>query len=69
MVLLATHWDGTQNAISLADPKNLEGKVVVDITNPLDFSTGKPELSIGFTTSYQVVFKTGGILLDPEGST
>jgi 8-hydroxy-5-deazaflavin:NADPH oxidoreductase len=51
MVLLATHWDGTQNAISLADPKNLEGKVVVDITNPLDFSSGQPALSIGFNTS------------------
>ncbi len=51
MILLATNWDGTQNAIALADPKNLEGKVVVDITNPLDFSSGKPELSIGFNTS------------------
>jgi 8-hydroxy-5-deazaflavin:NADPH oxidoreductase len=51
MVLLATHWEGTQNAISLADPKNLEGKVVVDITNPLDFSSGQPALSIGFNTS------------------
>jgi 8-hydroxy-5-deazaflavin:NADPH oxidoreductase len=51
MILLATKWDGTQNAIALADPKNLEGKIVVDITNPLDFSSGKPELSIGFTTS------------------
>jgi 8-hydroxy-5-deazaflavin:NADPH oxidoreductase len=51
MILLATNWDGTENAIALADPKNLEGKIVVDITNPLDFSSGKPELSIGFTTS------------------
>jgi 8-hydroxy-5-deazaflavin:NADPH oxidoreductase len=51
MVLLATHWDGTQNAIVLADPKNLTGKVVVDITNPLDFSSGQPALSIGFNTS------------------
>jgi 8-hydroxy-5-deazaflavin:NADPH oxidoreductase len=51
MILLATNWEGTQNAIALADPKNFEGKIVVDITNPLDFSSGKPELSIGFTTS------------------
>ena len=51
MVMLATHWDGTQNAITLADPKNLEGKVIVDITNPLDFSSGQPALSIGFNTS------------------
>ena len=51
IVLLATHWDGTQNAIALADPQNLAGKVVVDITNPLDFSTGQPALSLGFNTS------------------
>jgi 8-hydroxy-5-deazaflavin:NADPH oxidoreductase len=51
MILLATHWDGTQNAITLADPKNLAGKVVVDITNPLDFSSGQPALAIGFNTS------------------
>lgn len=51
MILLATHWDGTQNAITLADPKNLAGKIVVDITNPLDFSSGQPALAIGFSTS------------------
>jgi 8-hydroxy-5-deazaflavin:NADPH oxidoreductase len=51
IVLLATHWEGTQNAITLADPKNLAGKVVVDITNPLDFSSGKPALALGWNTS------------------
>jgi 8-hydroxy-5-deazaflavin:NADPH oxidoreductase len=51
MVLLATHWDGTQNAITLAGANNLAGKVVVDITNPLDFSSGKPALALGWNTS------------------
>ncbi len=51
MVLLATNWEGTQNAITLADPANFAGKVVVDITNPLDFSSGKPALALGWNTS------------------
>jgi predicted dinucleotide-binding enzyme len=39
MIFLATKWadDATQNAIELADKKNLSGKVVVDVTNPLLF--------------------------------
>jgi 8-hydroxy-5-deazaflavin:NADPH oxidoreductase len=51
MVLLATGWSGTQNALELAGAENLAGKVVVDITNPLDFSGGKPALALGFNTS------------------
>lgn len=43
LVVLSTAWSGTENAILLADPENLKGKVVVDTTNPLDFSVpGKP---------------------------
>lgn len=42
LVVLATLWTGTENAIKLADPKNLSGKVVIDATNPLDFSQGMP---------------------------
>jgi predicted dinucleotide-binding enzyme len=39
MVVIATLWDGTANAIKMADPpKNLAGKIVIDVTNPLDFS-------------------------------
>jgi 8-hydroxy-5-deazaflavin:NADPH oxidoreductase len=37
IVVIATSWDGTSNAIKLADPKNFAGKVVIDVTNPLDF--------------------------------
>lgn len=42
IAVLATPWSGTQNAIRLADPKNLAGKVVIDVTNPLMFEEGKP---------------------------
>jgi predicted dinucleotide-binding enzyme len=50
--VLATRWDGTQNAIRLAEPKNLAGKVVIDVTNPLDFSSGPTlKLAVGHTNS------------------
>ena len=49
---LATLWAGTADAIEMADPKNLAGKVVIDVTNPLDFSKGMPpRLAIGHTDS------------------
>ena len=52
VAVLATHWEGTENVIRLADPRNLAGKVVIDATNPLDFSVGAPpKLAIGHTNS------------------
>jgi len=53
IIVLATLWTGgaTQNAIKLADPKNMKGKVVIDTTNPLTFTSGKVELEIGFNNS------------------
>lgn len=51
MILLATNWEGTHSALDLAGQENLNGKVVVDITNPLDFSTGRPALALGWNTS------------------
>lgn len=42
LVVLATLWSGTESALGLANPKNLEGKIVVDATNPLDFSVHPP---------------------------
>ncbi|HYJ34323.1 MAG TPA: NAD(P)-binding domain-containing protein [Candidatus Binatia bacterium] len=43
LAVLATAWSGTENAIKLAKPENLVGKVVIDTTNPLDFSVpGRP---------------------------
>lgn len=52
IVVLATHWEATENVIRLAHPKNLAGKIVIDATNPLDFSTGGiPILTAGHTDS------------------
>ncbi|MCA9727290.1 MAG: NAD(P)-binding domain-containing protein [Candidatus Eisenbacteria bacterium] len=51
MLILATQWTGTENALELAGREHFAGKVVLDATNPLDFSTGAPALSIGHTDS------------------
>jgi len=51
IVFLCTLWTGTENALKLAGASNLAGKVLVDVTNPLDFSKGKPALAIGHTDS------------------
>jgi hypothetical protein len=52
IVVLATAWSGTENAIRLADPKNLTGKIVIDVTNPLVFAgNGPPTLALGWTDS------------------
>lgn len=46
--VLATLWTGTENAIHLAGPGNLAGKVVIDVTNPLAFKPNAlPGLAIG----------------------
>ena len=53
LVIIATLLDGVINAIKLANPtKNFMGKIVIDVTNPLDFSKGvPPKLAIGHTDS------------------
>jgi 8-hydroxy-5-deazaflavin:NADPH oxidoreductase len=52
IIVLSTLWTGTENAITLAGPKNFSGKVVIDTTNPLDFSSGMPpKLALGHTNS------------------
>lgn len=51
VVILATSWQGTQSALQMAGPENFVGKVVIDATNPLDFSQGGPRLAIGHTDS------------------
>lgn len=52
VVLVATLGTGTEAAIDLAGPKNLEGKIVIDVTVPLDFSKGMPPgLFVGTTDS------------------
>jgi predicted dinucleotide-binding enzyme len=50
--VIATSWAGAADAITMADPKNFAGKIVIDVTNPLDFSKGMPpRLAIGHTDS------------------
>jgi predicted dinucleotide-binding enzyme len=52
LIFLATLWDGAPNAIKTANVKNFTGKIVIDVTNPLDFSKGvPPKLAVGHTDS------------------
>jgi hypothetical protein len=51
ILVLATLGVATEEAIRLAGLDAFDGKVVIDTTNPLDFSTGKPVLSMGHTDS------------------
>src|SRR5688500_5249030 len=52
IVVLCTNWGGTETAVHLAGPENLAGKVLIDTTNPLDFSQGPPpKLAVGHTDS------------------
>ena len=52
IIVLATLGTATLDAIRLAGVDNFAGKVVIDTTNPLDFSQGMPpRLSIGHTDS------------------
>jgi predicted dinucleotide-binding enzyme len=52
VAIVATLWSGTENALKLAGPDNLAGKVVIDATNPLTFpAAGPPALALGHTDS------------------
>lgn len=51
VVVVATLWTGTENALRLAGPENFKGKTVIDTVNPLDFSSGAPRLALGTTDS------------------
>ena len=42
LILNVTQGGNSINALKLADAKNLDGKVLVDVANPLDFSNGMP---------------------------
>ncbi len=51
-LVLATLWSGTGEAIRLAGPQSAAEKIVIDATNPLDFSGGStPKLALGHTDS------------------
>lgn len=52
IVVIATLWEGTAAALKMAGAGNFAGKVVIDVTNPLDFSKGvPPSLAVGHTDS------------------
>jgi hypothetical protein len=52
LIVLSTSWSGTSNAIMMAGPNNMSGKVIIDTTNPLNFSQGlPPRMAVGFTDS------------------
>jgi predicted dinucleotide-binding enzyme len=52
LAVLATLWSGTENALRLAGPTRLAGKVVIDATNPLLFHPNAlPDLAVGGTDS------------------
>jgi 8-hydroxy-5-deazaflavin:NADPH oxidoreductase len=52
LAVVATLWTGTENALRLAGPENLAGKIVIDATNPLVYHQGAPpSLALGHTDS------------------
>lgn len=52
VIVLATLGSGTESAIDMAGRDAFAGKVVIDTTNPLDFSSGMPpRLFVGHTDS------------------
>ena len=42
MIINATNGVGSLNALTLAGEENLRGKILLDVSNPLDFSRGFP---------------------------
>ena len=51
IIVLATSWSGTEPALRLAGPDQMAGKIVIDVTNPLDTSGGGPRLAVGHADS------------------
>lgn len=52
LLVLATIWSGTENALRLAGAPNLAAKVLIDASNPLSIQAGAPpSLAIGCTDS------------------
>ena len=50
-VVVATLGVAVEAALKQAGPEHFKGKVVIDTTNPLDFSKGYPQLAFGHTDS------------------
>lgn len=57
VIVLATSWAGTESAINLAKKENFKYKIVIDVTNPLDFSNGAPpklDSSVGHSAGERI---------------
>ena len=52
LIVISTSWSGTLSAIKMAGPSYFADKVVIDTTNPLDFSKGlPPRMAVGHADS------------------
>ena len=51
LAFVALPWNGLREGLELAGARNLAGKIVIDATNPLDFSSGAPQLALGHSDS------------------
>ncbi len=51
LAFVALPWTGLVEGLTAAGAGNLAGKLVIDASNPLDFSTGAPRMAIGQTDS------------------
>jgi len=51
LVVLSVIGTAAEDVIRLAGTKNLTGKIVLDTSDPLDFSSGRPGLFVGTTDS------------------
>jgi len=51
IVFNCTHGADSLNALNMAGEGNLDGKILVDVANPLDFSTGELRLTVSNTDS------------------
>jgi predicted dinucleotide-binding enzyme len=51
LAFIALPWDGLRAGLEMAGAHNLAGKVVIDATNPIDFSSGAPQLALGHSDS------------------
>ncbi len=51
VVLLSVLGSAAEDVIRLAGVENLSGKIVIDASDPLDFSSGQPGLFVGTTDS------------------
>jgi 8-hydroxy-5-deazaflavin:NADPH oxidoreductase len=51
ILINATSGSVSVNVLALGDPADLDGKILIDIGNPLDFSSGDLDLTVGITDS------------------